>query len=170
MHSAIRQQQQPMVSLHMRSLVDAVCRGEKPSKLSWVFSINTDGTGCRMGCQTCTIWVPSCSGGCAFTRLLERFFPAICRRVSFSLWDSQDVLCLFLFVWDVIECLRIKLTSTKMFITVNSSHGEVKKTPKKPSADMKSSDCQLSDKMSKFQASTLTLEISYTHIVPFSFR
>lgn len=47
--------------------------------------------------------------------------------------ETDMMYCVFfLFVWGVIECLRIKLTSTKMFITVNSSHGEVKKNKKKP--------------------------------------
>lgn len=49
--------------------------------LFWMFSIKTEATGCGMGFQMRTIWVPSCSGGCAFTLPPESFFPATCGRV-----------------------------------------------------------------------------------------
>lgn len=182
-----------------------------------------------MGWQMCTIWVPSCSGGCALTLLLERFFPATCRRV-------------FLFIVKLTWCF-VSFCLFGVLMNVQGSNWQQQKClllltylmgrkNKKPSADRKSSDCQLSEIMRNFKrqlvmgfeqsgskswlfemnkgnqlligwgppesmdlhsvghtihnfalepnlcqepefpslVSTLALEISDTHIVPFSFR
>lgn len=129
---------QPMASLHTRSLRSAQFVSErKLCQLSRMFPINTEGTGSGTGCQTCTIWAPSC----ALIQLLGRFFPPT-RRRGF-LFIAKLTPCFLSFsvcLFGVFFCFNVKGSNPhqQKCFSLDCSHGKLKL---KPSADRKSSEC-----------------------------